>query len=172
MDERAAELTKLYQDHGPAVWSYAARRVAVVDEADDVLQETFVAAAKNFDGLRGAHSQKAWLIGIARNVIRHWTRNDRRRRCTELPRDHPATPPQPRDPRVEAMRTAIQGLPEPQQEVLVLRLSNELSYSEIAEALEVPIGTVRSRLHAAMTSLREWAADERTRGMREAGAGA
>jgi RNA polymerase sigma-70 factor (ECF subfamily) len=171
MDSRAAELTTLYQDYGPSVWRYATRSVGALDEADEVLQETFVVAARNFGDLDKARSQQAWLIGIARNVIRLRGRSRRRRREVGLFGDYPLPRAEAQDPRVEAMKQAIGELPDAHQEVLMLRLSHDLSYAEIAEALDIPIGTVRSRLHAAITSLREWADDEKAREMRQAGAG-
>jgi RNA polymerase sigma-70 factor (ECF subfamily) len=58
------------------------------------------------------------------------------------------------DPRLENMRAAIAGLPEALRETLALRLRAELSYEEIAETLQIPVGTVRSRLHDAVRRLR------------------
>ncbi len=62
--------------------------------------------------------------------------------------------PQP-DPRIEQMRQAITKLPIAQQETLELRLTQELSYQEVATVLEIPVGTVRSRLHNAVGRLRQ-----------------
>ena len=59
------------------------------------------------------------------------------------------------DPRVEEMRQAMSKLPIAQQETLELRLSRDLSYQEIATVLEIPLGTVRSRLHNAVNHLRQ-----------------
>lgn len=61
---------------------------------------------------------------------------------------------------MEALRRAIERLPEAQREVLALRLGDELSYAEIAAILAVPIGTVRSRIHHAVRRLRTLAVDE------------
>ena len=59
------------------------------------------------------------------------------------------------DPRLERVRSAIEVLPEAQREALELRLRDGLSYQEIADVQNVPVGTVRSRLHHAMRRLRE-----------------
>jgi RNA polymerase sigma-70 factor (ECF subfamily) len=59
------------------------------------------------------------------------------------------------DERIAEMREAIVKLPEEMRETLELRLADELSYEEIAAVLEIPIGTVRSRLHNAVKKLRE-----------------
>lgn len=155
MQERANELSRLYAEVGPRIWSYAARHCRRAYEADEVLQETFLAAAKNWNGLLAAHSKQAWLIGIARNLIRHRIRQWASSKYVELCHE-PTAPSSPKeDPRLEPMRAAIAKLPQAQREALELRLVSELSYAEIAEALGIPIGTVRSRLHEALRRLRE-----------------
>ncbi len=80
-----------------------------------------------------------------------------------LPDDLPAAVEPIEDARIVAMREAIARLPDSQREVLELRLGRKMSYAEIAEALALPIGTVRSRLHNAVAALREWASRTGTR---------
>ena len=63
---------------------------------------------------------------------------------------------------IEEMREAIAGLPAHLRETLELRLRDELSYEEIAQVLEIPMGTVRSRLHGALKLLREKLNEEPT----------
>jgi RNA polymerase sigma-70 factor (ECF subfamily) len=63
------------------------------------------------------------------------------------------------DPRLDGMRAAIARLPETHREVLEMRLADELSYAQIAEAMDLPIGTVRSRIHHAVLRLRTWASE-------------
>ena len=66
--------------------------------------------------------------------------------------------PQHRDerrPQIEAMLDAIASLPEVLRETMELRLREQLSYEEIAQVMQIPVGTVRSRLHTAMKKLRE-----------------
>jgi RNA polymerase sigma-70 factor (ECF subfamily) len=65
------------------------------------------------------------------------------------------------DERLAAVRAAIASLPEAQRETLELRLRNELSYEEIAAVLGIPVGTVRSRLHGAVKTLRDRLAGDR-----------
>lgn len=72
-----------------------------------------------------------------------------------MPLELPAETGDAPDPRLEPMREAITKLPPTHAEVLLLRLQQELSYEEIAQILDVPIGTVRSRLHHAVQQLRE-----------------
>lgn len=155
MDPRYVELERLYRDEGLRLLRYLTRQVGD-SAAEDLLQETFVAAAGNFAALANATSAAAWLFGIARNLT-HGRRRRMKRDAAAALETEPATPMTEEDDRLDELRRAIRRLPEEQQEVLHLRLAEELSYAEIAEALKTPIGTVRSRLHAATQRLREWA---------------
>lgn len=149
------DLERLYRDHGPALLAYLRRRFAGRQAAEDLLQETFVQALRTFDRLAQAASPRAWLFGIARHI---GLSARRRQREATMPPEQAVTLPQPAQPadeRLERMRQAIGRLPDAQREALELRLRDELSYEEIAEVTGVPIGTVRSRLHHAVRSLRE-----------------
>lgn len=66
----------------------------------------------------------------------------------------PLSQPEIQDPRIERMREEIGRLPEEMRETLLLKLNQELSYAEIAAVLAIPIGTVRSRIHQAVSRLR------------------
>ncbi len=120
--------------------------------AQDLLQETFLQAIRSKDKLADVSSPRAWLFGVARNIAMNTIR--RRQPLVSLPVNlsHDCPPP---DPRVQEMRQAITKLPAAQQEALELRLARELSYQEIATVLEIPLGTVRSRLHNAVGRLRQ-----------------
>lgn len=168
MDERA-DLSRLYMEIGPVIWTYAARRLGRGHDADEVLQDTFVVAARNFHAVEMAASPRAWLLGIARKVVQERARRLRRQRSARLDADIAALPKEDADWRLDAMRRAIARLPEPQREVVELRLESQLSYAEIAAALEIPVGTVRSRLHHAIVSLREWAAEGASPALKSSG---
>ena len=120
--------------------------------AQDLLQETFIQAIRSKDKLSKVSSPRAWLFGVARNLAMNTIR--RRPSVVPLPANLSQDCPPP-DPRVERMRQAITKLPIAQQETLELRLARELSYQEIATVLEIPLGTVRSRLHNAVGRLRQ-----------------
>lgn len=151
MDESLHRLQGLYAEHGPALLRYLRRLTGRADAAEDLLQETFVQALKGLERLDAALSPKAWLFAIAR----HLGLNARQRRRDALPLVEELAEPQARpDPRREAMREAIAALPDKQREALQLRLVDGLSYEEIAQTLDIPVGTVRSRLHAAVKGLR------------------
>jgi RNA polymerase sigma-70 factor (ECF subfamily) len=158
MNDQPANLEQLYRTAGPAVWTFIRRRTPDVATAEEVFQDAFLAAAKRPDVLAAARSQRAWLFGIARNLLRGLTR----RRSPQLMASLDELPGgKTRDAQgpIEEMRRAMNRLPAAQREVLELRLAQELSYEEIAEVLGIPIGTVRSRLHNAVAGLRTWAKD-------------
>ncbi len=144
-------LGQLYQELGPQLRAYLCRRHPEPGSADDLLQETFLAALKNAAAFAAARSPKAYLFGIARHV----SLDRLRETATEKLRAAPVPVPEAaHDPRLEQMREAISHLKPEFREVLDLRLQGELSYEEIAQALQIPIGTVRSRLHHSIRELR------------------
>lgn len=152
MDDVIAQLESLYRDMSPTLLAYFRRQPALAGAAEDLLQDTFVRAIRGFDRLQASVSPRAYLFGIARHVSLDALRA--RRPADELAAEPVAPPAAPEDPRLEPMRDAIAKLPEPQRETLLLKLNHELSYEEIAEMLEIPVGTVRSRLHHALLHLR------------------
>jgi RNA polymerase sigma-70 factor (ECF subfamily) len=153
MNESMDRLRVLYAEHGPALLRYLRRLTGRGDWAEDLLQETFVQALKGPERLDAAASPKAWLFAIARHLGINAVQ--RRREVAPLVEEVAAPEAERPDPRRDEMREAIAGLPEKQREALQLRLGEGLSYEEIARVLEVPVGTVRSRLHAGVRVLRE-----------------
>lgn len=146
-------LKDAYETHGPKVLAYLRARLANVHDCEELLQQTFVTIATDSRAYEAAVSPRAWLIGIARNLLREHLR--RRHRAATITGD-PEIPSVTyvADDRLEGVRMAIAGLPAAQREVLELRLRDEMSYAEIAEALHLSVGTVRSRLHHAIEALR------------------
>jgi RNA polymerase sigma-70 factor (ECF subfamily) len=149
------DLESLYRLLGPALLAYLRRRVGRQGDAEGLLQETFVIAARQFESLNAADSPKAWLFGVSRNLAREQARRGPRRAMLAISVEPVAPIEFEDDERLDVMRVAIDRLPNVQREVLELRLAQDLSYAEIAQALEIPIGTVRSRLHNAVAALRQ-----------------
>jgi RNA polymerase sigma-70 factor (ECF subfamily) len=152
MNEKMEQLEQLYRETGPAVLAYFRHQPALAGAAEDLLQDTFVRAFQHRERLDQAVSRRAYLFGIARYVGLDALR---RRKPTEELVEPPSASAAREDDRLESMRAAITGLPAPQRETLMLKLQHELSYEEIAEALAIPVGTVRSRLHHAVLQLRQ-----------------
>ncbi len=135
-------------------------------DADDIVQEAFMRAFRAFDTLRGPEA-RAWLLAIVRNCHLSALAERRRRAHEPLTAEHeaqPATaaaapPPDPESASIErderrTLARLIAALPEEQREVLLLRELEDMSYREIAEVAQVPIGTVMSRLARARAALK------------------
>ena len=151
VDEPAA-FDAVFERHFQAVHAFAQRRVGR-DLAEEVAAETFVRA---FDGRArydAAHADALpWLLGIACNVMRRHWRTERRRLAAyarAVRHDAPAAAP---DVAGEALH-AVARLPRRQREVLLLYAWADLTYEQVARALDLPVGTVRSRIARARTSL-------------------
>lgn len=150
------QLETLYRETGPALLSYFKRRPMLNPVAEDLLQDTFVRAFRQRERLKASVSPRAYLFGIARHVSLDALRRTPAFVEFDERRDVVASEAMAKDDlRLESMRDAIAALPMAQREALELKLQHELTYEEIAGVLEVPIGTVRSRIHHAVLRLRE-----------------
>jgi RNA polymerase sigma-70 factor (ECF subfamily) len=145
------DIEQHYRAHGSSLLSYLKRSFGWCGCPEDLLQETFVQALRRQRDLAEAVSPRAWLFGIARHV--GLTAARKLRPATPLDERALAAPGTPSE--IADLREAIAGLPPPAREALELRLRDGLSYEEIAVVLEIPVGTVRSRLHSAMHRLRD-----------------
>ena len=151
MAESQAKVEGWYREYGSVLLRYLSRRFGR-GGAEDLLQETFVQALRSPQRAQETVSPRAWLFGIARHV--GITAFRRRKVMVDLPQTV-AAPIAEADEKLEEMRRAIAKLPGEMRETLELRLADDLSYEEIAAVLEIPVGTVRSRLHNAVKKLRE-----------------
>ncbi|MGH9129990.1 MAG: RNA polymerase sigma factor [Acidimicrobiales bacterium] len=152
----------IFDRHFDAIHGYLARRVGV-DLADDLASETFVCAFRARASYDPARSDaRPWLYQIATNLVRsHWRAEQRR--LSDLATRHVEEAPLG-DPEaiveaaavaaaMPALAEALAGLTPDQREPLYLYAWAGLSYEQIAEALELPVGTVRSRLSRARATL-------------------
>jgi RNA polymerase sigma-70 factor (ECF subfamily) len=127
-------------------------------DADDLAQECYLRALRNWDRFEGTGSRRGWLLAIARNTRADWFRQQfRQTRVSELTDEATVeeAPPGLGLDDVEAVWRAVGNLEPDHREVIHLRFAADLSYIEIAEMLGVPLGTVRSRLHRALKAVRE-----------------
>jgi RNA polymerase sigma-70 factor (ECF subfamily) len=152
------EIVKRYQRR---VYATAIRIVRRHDVADDVVQEAFLRAHQALARFDLARPFGPWICRIAANLAVNHVRSPRARE-EPLPEAHAETPAAGASPltgvldaeaRLELAR-ALEGLSADQRAVFVLRVFDELSYKEIAETLEISIGTVMSRLSRARERLR------------------
>ena len=141
------DVEQLYLKSREALTSYFLRRHGSIQTAEDLLQETFLRLMRQVDRCLSTASPRGYLFGIARHVSADaW-----RRVKPDIEMPSPVEP----DARLAAARETIASLPALQREILDLRFQHDLSYAEIAEALDIPLGTVRSRLHNALEMVRE-----------------
>jgi RNA polymerase sigma factor (sigma-70 family) len=152
----------IFERHYDSISRYAKRR-AGSDAGSDIASETFVVAFSRRDSFdTGYTSAKPWLFGIATNLIRRHARSERglRTAIARLPRDREPQAPLD-DAAVEAarlgprVRELLVSLPGEDRDAFLLMALGELTYQEIAIALAIPVGTVRSKIHRVRTSLRE-----------------
>ncbi len=149
---------RLFDRHAATVHRYLGRRVGEL--ADDLLSETFLIAFRRRAAYRPEHVEvRPWLLGIATNLVHGHVRAEQRRyralaRAGAEP-TVPGTDPADSTDRLvaEALRgplaAALAGLAARDRDALLLLAWGQLSYEEIAAVLDIPIGTVRSRLNRA-----------------------
>jgi RNA polymerase sigma-70 factor (ECF subfamily) len=156
LDGQMAQMETLYRSHGPALLRYLQRSYGSYADAEDLLQETFVRALSGGDDWPRVRSPRAFLFGVARHVGLTAARRAKLRSTEPLTDVAAATERSGGqvDQQLGDMRAAMARLPEQIRQTLELRLHDELSYEEVAMVLEIPVGTVRSRLHSAMRMLR------------------
>jgi RNA polymerase sigma-70 factor (ECF subfamily) len=160
----AVRFGEIFDRHFAEIDRYLARRVGTT-LADDLAAETFVVAFRSrarFDP--AAPDARPWLFGIAANLVRrHWRTERRRLRAYARTGVDPVDQGDADDiaRRVDAVSArpllagALASLSRADREILLLFAWAELSYEEIAVALGVPVGTVRSRLSRARARIRE-----------------
>ena len=140
----------------PGAYRLAAHLLSNPTEAEDAVQETLVLAWRGWPRLREADRFGAWFDRILVNVCFERLRARKRSRPEGLPSRHEATSADPVGPAVarDAIGRALGRLSSEQRVVVVLRYWRDLSIEDIADRTGIPAGTVRSRLHYALRTLR------------------
>lgn len=153
-----AAFDRLVADHGPALYRMAYRMVGDRHDAEDIVQETYRSAWSSRRGYEAGHSQRAWLASILRRrVVDRW----RKRTLPGAPGGEftPDVEVNGADPMAneytDEMQHALSQLPMELRESLLLVVVAELTHQEAADLLEVPLGTVLSRVSRARQRLRE-----------------
>ena len=151
------KVEKLVDDHYASLYRYAYRLSGCAADAEDLTQEAFCQAQLKLGQLRDPGRAKAWLFSILRNAYLHRVRAERHEQ--HLPLDGlgeiPDRPPGPL-PEVEPERLqqALGELPEAFRTPVILYYFEDFSYRDIAEQMDLPMGTVMSRLARAKAHLR------------------
>lgn len=144
--------------HLKALYGTAYRMTRNVHDAEDLVQETYLRAFRAFDRYTPGTNIRAWLYTILYRVrTDSFRRAGRSPETVELLDDGPPVPP-PQDALAsggEEIARALERLPEAFRTSVVLRDVEGFSYDEIAKIMDVPIGTVMSRIHRGRTLLRQ-----------------
>ncbi len=148
---------RLVEEHYEGLFRYAYRLTGSAADAEDLTQETFCKAQVNLGQLRDPARSKPWLFSILRNAFLHRVREERHQPRVPLDGvgDLPEPSPEPLpdiDP--ELLQQALYELDEAFRTPIILFYFEDFSYRDIAEQMELPIGTVMSRLARAKAHLR------------------
>lgn len=156
------------------------------DTAEDLTQETFLRVVRTIDEYQHDGRFEAWLFRIASNLVRDQARQ-RKRRGPTMALDAPDADGEPAAANVadsganepaatsvdreeeRRLLACIEQLPESDREILLLRHYSQLSFREIADMLNVPLGTALARAHRALQKLREEMSGEAIEGSRDQG---
>ncbi len=151
-------MDQLVEEHYASLYRFAYRLSGSQADAEDLTQETFCQAQKKWAQLRDMGRVRGWLFAILRNAYLHKLRESKKQETLSLAdwNDYPERLP---DSGIEvdpaALQEALSALPENFRTPLILYYFEEFSYREIAEQLEIPLGTVMSRLARGREFLRQ-----------------
>jgi RNA polymerase sigma factor (sigma-70 family) len=153
----------LFERHAKAIYNFCFRQAGSWSAAEDLVSVVFLEALRRHRSVTLHHdSALPWLYGVATNVCRNSLRSTRRHRAALNRIREEAAEPDPADlvaarvddeRRMTELRAAIADLPRREQEVLSLVVWSGLDYAAAAAALDIPVGTVRSRLSRARARL-------------------
>ena len=156
-------VSRLVREESERLRRFVLRHVGNGPDADDITQQAFVELSCHYDTFRGDSKPSTWLFGIARNLIRNHLSRTPERRYDFVGEDALAEQTDPRsDPAAQAelvqmiriLDRSLAAMAPDLAEMLVLICADELSYEEVAAQLDLPVGTVRSRLSRARTQIR------------------
>lgn len=146
---------EIYERHAQDVYRYACWLSGSADTADDITSETFARAWAGRDKIR-TETVKAYLFAIARNFYLQESRKVKRMTGLSPSQADPNPgPDQLAESRLELVRAmdAVQALPEVDRATFLLRVQHELPYEEIARIMQLPLTTVKVKIHRARLKL-------------------
>ena len=149
------------------IYALAYRTIGREEEARDVCQETFLRAFRALKGFKGQAKFSSWLYRIALNLCRDWIRRERRQPVAQAPEGvdliemaSEATPTETIEDLVarkeisRAVARVMATLPEDQRTAIILKEYHGLTFQEIADMLDCPLSTVKTRLYQGLSVLR------------------
>ena len=158
-DERAA--TQLVERHAPALARFAASR-GEREDIEELVQDTFIRAFSSLEGFRGESTLRTWLFTIMRRLVLDRRRSQVRRPMAvavnegDSVTEFDALDGMVADETERHVRAAIETLTPTQREVFTLRVSEGLSYKEIATIAQTTEGAARVHYHNAMRAVKEF----------------
>jgi RNA polymerase sigma-70 factor (ECF subfamily) len=154
-----AEFNALVENHAPALYRMAYRMLGDRHEAEDLVQETYRSAWKSRANFEPDRGERAWLAAILRRrVFDRWRKLPQPSVASgEMPLDTAVEDPDPMAGEfTDEMQEALSLLPTDLRETLLLVVVAELTHQEVANLLDIPLGTVLSRVSRARQRLREY----------------
>ena len=150
------DVAKIVAEHHQSVYRYAYRLTGSIHDAEDLTQEVFLIAQRKIGQLRNIDVAKSWLFAILRNCFLKDRQRNRPVAAADLELDVDTVPIAPSKEEIDrdGLQAALNRLPEVFRLAVVMFYFEERSYREIAEELDLPIGTVMSRLARAKSQLR------------------
>lgn len=157
----------LFKRYQSPIYRFMLHLTGSVEESEDLVQEVFLRVYASIDTYSPGRPFRPWLYAVAKHLA--WRRLKQRQRTAEwisledLPESGGSLPEEADTPeehyehqtQAEAIQRAMESLPEEQYLVFVLYHYQSLSYEEIAEIVDCPVGTVKSRMHYALVRLRQ-----------------
>jgi RNA polymerase sigma-70 factor (ECF subfamily) len=156
-DDAKEVIIRLVAENYQSVYRYAYRLSGSATEAEDLTQQVYLIAERNLGQLRSMDGAKNWLFTILRNHFLRERQNVQRIPLADVPINLDELPEEiapVAEIEPERLQQALNELPDAFRVILSMFYFEELSYKEIAERLELPIGTVMSRLARAKADLR------------------
>ncbi len=157
-DEITTEFNNLWDDTLAKIRAYVYCICRDRNQVDDLTQECYLRAFRSWSQFDRTGTRQAWLFTIARRTCVDWFRSKNNKACISL-ETLSEIPQMVSDDQIsdeiEIVWEAIQNLQSEYKEILYLRFSGGLNYAEMAKTLDVPLGTVRSRLHRGLKALKK-----------------
>jgi len=156
MDHRARTLVDLVERYYALLYRYAFRLTGSRADAEDLTQQAFLTAQAKWDQLRDETKAKSWLFTITRNLYLKDLRGPPCLTSSTLDELVSSSPPDSSaEFDGEQLQNVLNDLPEEFRSPVIMFYFEEFSYREIAEQMEVPVGTIMSRLSRAKAYLRQ-----------------
>jgi len=147
---------EVYKDYIDIVYNYLRQRLRDSYLIEDILQETFYAVYRSLQDLKKKDSIKSWILSIAHNKMVDKLRKEGKETLPDLTDNGigPASNPMPEE--ALFLEEMLQKLPGEDRQILYGLYVLQLKYSELAEIMQLPEGTIKSKAYYARKQLREW----------------